>query len=120
MNILNSEFMPNLTTVFTMLIGRAPYVKDKHEAAKKNVARFQSIIEAHLRKNTYLVGEKLSLADLFGVVMYLRGLEHYFDAKWRKENPGTTRWLHTVMPHPIFNGFFDNLKPCEVAKQPPS
>lgn len=120
MNLLNSEFMPALTTVFTMLIGRAPYEKEKHEAAKKSLARFQTIIEARLRANTFLVGEKVTIADLLGVTFYMRGLEHYFDAKWRAENPATTRWLKTIMPNPIFGGFFDKLQLCEVAKQPPS
>lgn len=60
-------------------------------------------VEEHLQHNTYLVGERITLADLFAVGVIARGFEFFFDKKWRQENPNVTRWYETVYNQPIYS-----------------
>ena len=46
--------------------------------------------------HTYLVGERLTLADLFATGIIARGFQYFFDKKWREENPNVTRWYETI------------------------
>ncbi|KAF1344338.1 eEF1-gamma domain-containing protein [Lizonia empirigonia] len=40
------------------------------------------VLEEHLLTHTYLVGERLTLADLFAASIVARGFQYFFDKKW--------------------------------------
>jgi hypothetical protein len=60
------------------------------------------VLEDHLITNTYLVGERLSLADIFSTATLYRGFEYLFDKKFREDHPNLTRWYETVRNQPIY------------------
>lgn len=69
------------------------------------------VLEAHLKANTYLVGETLTLADIesasmlmllaqndpkaFPVADFI--IEYFTQSTWRKEHPAFVRWLTTIL-----------------------
>ena len=79
------------------------------------------VMEDHLMINTYLVGERLTLADLFTVSMISRGFQFFFDKDWRAANPSITRWYETVYNQPVYSEVADKLNYIEKAipNQPP-
>ncbi|KFY07012.1 hypothetical protein V492_07522 [Pseudogymnoascus sp. VKM F-4246] len=102
MSYFNAEVLPSLGNWFQPLQGRMPYNKKNVEDAQTKVLKVVSVIEAHLASNTYLSGERITLADLFGTALISRGFQYFFDKAWRAEYPNVTRWYETVYNQPIY------------------
>ncbi|KAL2195046.1 hypothetical protein P885DRAFT_41356 [Corynascus similis CBS 632.67] len=121
MSFFNSEVLPKLGSWFRPLIGRDPYNKKAVEDASKATLETISVVENHLRDNTYLVGERITLADLFATALISRGFEYFFDKEWRQKNPNVSRWYETVYNQPIYSAvvppfaFIDTPKLTNVA-----
>ena len=103
MSFFNQEVLTPLGGWFRPLQGREPYNKKSVEDNQKAALKAISVVEAHLRDNTYLSGERITLADLFAAGIISRGFQFFFDKEWRKANPNTTRWYETVYNQPIYS-----------------
>jgi len=121
MSFANSEVLPSLGGWFRPLIGRDPYNKKNVEDSMKATQLKMKMLEDHLMINTYLVGERLTLADLFMVGIVARGFQFFFDKEWRAEHPSVTRWYETVYNQPIYSDVADKFALIEKAipNQPP-
>lgn len=75
LSFANSEILPQLGAWFRPLIGRDPYNKKSVDAAQEKTLKTIAILEKHLLANTFLVGERLSLADFFVAGIVSRGYE---------------------------------------------
>lgn len=106
----NNEFMNALATQFVMTLGKIPADRAVWDAAEKKVDRNASIINDHLTRHTYLVGEAPTLADYYGVPMLLRAVGAVWGEKERAKYPAIMRWFNTVKHDSIFDGFFDKLE----------
>jgi len=102
MSFANSELLPGLGGWFRPLIGRDPYNKKNVDDSQKRTSANLKVLEDHLTLNTYLVSERLTLADIFTASIIARGYEYFFDAEWRKENPSVHRWFETIANQDIF------------------
>jgi len=68
--------------------------------AKADIRKVLTILNDHLQEQTYLVGERLTIAD-FAVALHLRDLySMVLDAGFRKMFGNTNRWFCTVMNQP--------------------
>lgn len=115
MSFANAEVLPNIGGWFRPLVGRDPYNKKNVEDSKKNAEASLKVMEDHLTINTYLVGERLTLADLFCVSMVARGFQYFFDKEWRTAHPSVTRWYETVFNQPIYTDVAGKLEFIEKA-----
>jgi elongation factor 1-gamma len=115
MSYFNHEVLPPLGGWFRPLIGRDPYNKKNVEDSSKAALKAVSVLEEHLLHNTYLAGERVTLADLFGAGIISRGFQYFFDKKWREENPNVTRWYETVYNQPIYSAVVDKLSYIDEA-----
>ncbi|KAI1662954.1 eEF1-gamma domain-containing protein [Daldinia decipiens] len=111
----NTEVLPKLAGWYRPLLGFEPYNKKGVEDAAKNSEKVISVVEEHLLHNTYLVGERITLADLFAAGIISRGFQFFFDKKWRSEHPNVARWYETVYNQPIYA---DVSKPLELLDAP--
>ncbi|KAI1468519.1 eEF1-gamma domain-containing protein [Daldinia caldariorum] len=111
----NTEVLPKLAAWYRPLLGVDPYNKKAVEDAAKNSEKVISVVEQHLLHNTYLVGERITLADLFAAGIISRGFQYFFDKQWRSEHPNVTRWYETVYNQPIYA---DVSKPLELLETP--
>lgn len=102
MSFANTELLPKLGAWFRPLIGRDPYNKKTVDDGRTGTDANIAVFEEHLTANTYLVGERLTLADLFAAGLIARGFEFFFDKAWRDEHPATTRWYETVTNQDIY------------------
>ncbi|KAK4226263.1 putative cytosolic translation elongation factor 1B subunit gamma [Podospora fimiseda] len=103
MSFFNSEVLPKLGSWFRPLLGKDPYNKKAVEEAEKATNAVIAVVEAHLANNTYLVGERITLADLFAAGLVSRGFEYFFGTEWQEQNPNVTRWFSTVYNQPIYS-----------------
>ncbi|KAK3686735.1 elongation factor EF-1 gamma subunit [Vermiconidia calcicola] len=115
MSFANSELLTSLGGWFRPLIGRDPYNKKNVEDSQKATEAKLRVMEDHLRVNTYLVGERLTLADLFATSIISRGFQFFFDKDWRSNNPSITRWYETVYNQGIYSSVADKLNFIEKA-----
>lgn len=115
MSFANSEVLPSLGKWFRPLIGRDPYNKKNVEDGQKATALNLKTLEDHLLVNTYLVSERLTLADLFTVSIISRGFQFFFDKQWRQDHPSVTRWYETVRNQEIYSAVAGKLEFIETA-----
>lgn len=118
----NSEVLPALAGFFRPLIGRDPYNRKSVDDSQKASYKALGVLEQHLLANTFLVGERITLADLFAVGVISRGFEYLLDKKWRQENPNITRWYETINNQPIYTAIVGKSPAVEEAlkNQPPA
>ena len=109
MSFFNQDVLTGLGGWFRPLIGRDPYNKKNVDDSSKAVLKAVSVVEEHLHNNTYLVGERITLADLFAAGIISRGFQYVFDKEWRSKNPNVTRWYETVYNQPIYSAVVDKL-----------
>lgn len=110
MSFFNMEVLTNLGAWYRPLLGKDPYNKKNVDDASKAAAKVVSVVEQHLLHHTYLVGERITLADLYATAIIARGFEFFYDKKWRSENPNVTRWYETVYNQPIYSAVASDFK----------
>ncbi|KAM4056039.1 elongation factor 1 gamma, conserved domain-containing protein [Hirsutella rhossiliensis] len=103
MSFFNSEIVPPMGNWFLPLLGRLPYNKKSVEDSSQIVQKAVGVVEKYLQRHTYLVGERVTLADLFCASLLYRGFQYFFDKQWRQEHPNVTRWYDTVVNQPIYS-----------------
>ncbi|OAQ96169.1 hypothetical protein LLEC1_02809 [Akanthomyces lecanii] len=103
MSYFNSDVLSPLGGQYLPLLGRATYNKQAVDDAAKESEKAVAVVEKHLLQHTYLVGERLTLADLFSAGIISRGFEFFYDTKWRQAHPATTRWYETIVNQPIYS-----------------
>ncbi|OIW29837.1 eEF1-gamma domain-containing protein [Coniochaeta ligniaria NRRL 30616] len=103
MSFFNTEVLPPLGAWYRPLLGKDAYNKKAVEDSSAKALKAISVAEEHLGNNTYLVGERITLADLFSVGIIARGFEFFFDTKWRQQYPNVARWYETVYNQPIYS-----------------
>lgn len=92
MSFANQEIITPLGDALRPLHGKEPYNKKNVDEALKCALKAASVLNDHLLVHTFLVGERITLADLFAAGIMSRGFSTFFDKKWRAENPNVTRW----------------------------
>lgn len=118
----NTEVLPNLGGWFAPLLGKKPYNKKNVDDASKATLRAFGVVEEHLKDKTFLVGERITLADLFAAGLSMRGFEYFFDKEWRSKYPNVTRWFETLYNTPIFSSVapkIEFLDKVTLVNQPP-
>ena len=121
MSFANQELLGAIAEWFRPLFGLGTYIKKNVEEAQKATLKATSVLEQHLLVNTFLVGDRITLADLFVCGLISRGFQFFFDKKWRSENPNVTRWYETIYNQPIYSAVVDKLNFIDEAipNQPP-
>lgn len=90
--------------VISTLIGN-PVPLDQVKDILSKVDRYLESTEKHLRHNTYLVGEQLTLADAFGTSVFSILIKFFLSPDWRKKHPSTVRWTKTVANSALFKEY---------------
>ncbi|KAF1731012.1 Elongation factor 1-gamma 1 [Beauveria bassiana] len=112
MSFFTNDILNPLAAHFLPLLGRKPYNKQAVDDAAKEEERAVAVVEKYLSEHTYLVGERLSLADLYSAGIISRGFDYFYDAKWRQAHPATTRWYETIVNQPIYSDIVGKAAPA--------
>lgn len=115
MSFANTEVLSAMGGWFRPLIGRDPYNKKNVETSQEKCNAAFKTMEDHLLVNTFLVSERITLADIMCASLVSRGFELILDAAWRKEFPNVTRWYQTVANQPMYTAVAGEPKLCAEA-----
>ncbi|KAL6237507.1 hypothetical protein BDW75DRAFT_228692 [Aspergillus navahoensis] len=96
-----TEILPALGGWFNPLIGRAAFNADSIQRSKDDTLLRLQILDDHLRGRTYLVGDSLSLADLFVLGIVQGAFRFFLDKGWRDEHQGVSGWFERVHALPL-------------------
>jgi len=87
------------TWAFTVL-GYNDYNETALKSAVNDVKRCLDVLNKVLLKRTFLVGERMTLADIGVACMLALVFQHVADPKFRKPYPNVVRWFGTVSNQP--------------------
>lgn len=90
------------TIWFYPILGYLPYNPAASNKAKTDLARALAILEAHLDDKTYLVGHKVTLADITVASALVYPFKFVADAAYRAPFPNVVRWFNTLVNQPAF------------------
>ncbi|GJE89103.1 elongation factor 1-gamma [Phanerochaete sordida] len=94
-----------------------PYNKPAHVAFTERAIRGLKTVEAHLATRTYLVTERITLADITLASVVFRAAGIILDAELRKQFPNVIRHTETIVNHPAMKDVFGPIEWCDKALQ---
>lgn len=110
LSFADSEIIPASCTWVFPLLGIIPYEKQTVESAKEDVAKVLTALNAHLLTRTYLVGERLTLADISVAMTLLHLYQYVLEPKLRAPYQNVNRWFQTIVYQPESIAVIGNFK----------
>ena len=98
--------------------GYAPFDAEASKKAQELVKAQLVILNNYLKLKSFLVGERLSLADIVLAATLAGYYSTVFDVTYRKAIPNVNRWFLTVVNQPKFLKIVPQIEIVEKAKQP--
>uniref|UniRef100_A0A7S1MZB5 Elongation factor 1-gamma n=1 Tax=Phaeocystis cordata TaxID=118079 RepID=A0A7S1MZB5_9EUKA len=96
------------------LQGVWPYNKAKEDAAKEALKKALTVLNEHLKKNTFLVADRITLADIICVCNLYEGMKSVFDAAFRKPYSCVERYFVTCVNQPEFKAVIGSFELCKA------
>ncbi|KAI1318234.1 glutathione S-transferase [Xylariaceae sp. FL0255] len=103
MSFVNCDFMPAIGGCILPLIGRRVKIHKDTNDCLRAMYEHCDLTNDHLTTNRYLVGDKLTVADVF-MTSLLFGLFKVFHPVVHEKYPSLTRWFYEVYDMPMFKG----------------
>ncbi|TPX30442.1 hypothetical protein SmJEL517_g05992 [Synchytrium microbalum] len=100
--VADNELAPAQATWIFPILGWIPAHEGNTKKAIDDTKRVMAALNGHLKKNTYLVGESITLADITMVTALLSFYRMVFDPSFRSEYKSVTRWFVTCVHQPHF------------------
>ncbi|CAK82501.1 unnamed protein product (macronuclear) [Paramecium tetraurelia] len=110
-----NELDPNFMTTFPQLWGHYPANEDTFKTAKNIINDKLKQLEGHFKNSPYLVGDKLTIADVTLIVRIAPFFILLIDEKTRKSYPSLMKWFTAVSELPQFKKNFGRVRLCKVA-----
>lgn len=96
----DAEILPAACGLVFPLLGILPYNKNQSERARTDVNNTLAVLNQALLSQTYLVGERITLADIVVFANLLSLYQYVLDAPARAAVPNVTRWFLTILNQP--------------------
>jgi elongation factor 1-gamma len=94
------------------VLGFLPFNSDVHGEAVADVRRALNVLESHLSTRTYLVGNKITLADVTAVSTLFYPFRFLFAPVFLEAFPSVHRWFVTCVNQPQFVAVLGRFDPC--------
>ncbi|CAF0844024.1 unnamed protein product [Adineta ricciae] len=112
------EIHPISTTLVYPCMGILQFNKNNNERAKVELANILHLLNEQLRTRTYLVGERITLADVALTCDLLLLFQWIIEPSIREMYPNVTRWFLTLTHQKEFEAVIGtDLKLCERTAQ---
>jgi elongation factor 1-gamma len=116
-HFVESEIDAHTDSIRLLCSGKIPYNKPTHTVLLERLTRSLKTLESYLVKHTFLVGERITLADLYVAGLIQKSVSLTIDAEERKKYPSIIRHLETVVNQPKLKEVFGEIKYVEKAIQ---
>lgn len=100
LSFADSEILPASSAWVFPLLGIMPYNKNTVEAAKEDVKKVLTYLNDYLLPRTFLVGERMTLADVSVAMTLLYLYQYILEPNLRKPYQNVNRWFQTVIYQP--------------------
>jgi len=117
MSFAQNEVLPSACTWVFPTMGVMQFNKTATDRAKEEVKKAMEVLDKHLLTRTYLVGERITLADVCVAYAMKMLFENVLDAAFRKPFGNTVRWYTTIMNQPQVVCVSGQPKLCEKMAQ---
>jgi len=114
----NEIDLPGRVWVYPIL-GLIPNNVQAVKKAQGDIRKMLKILNTHLLLRTFLVGNRVSLADIVVSMSLYYLYQKVFDAEFRKPYGNVTRWFMTVVHQPEFQAVVGDVRLCEKAEVAP-
>ncbi|XP_076877812.1 elongation factor 1-gamma [Brachyhypopomus gauderio] len=116
-NFADSEIVPPASAWVFPTLGIMQFNKQATEQAKEEVKRVLLVLNQHLNTRTFLVGERVSLADITVVCSLLWLYKQVLEPAFRQPYPNVNRWFTTCINQLQFKAVLGEVKLCEKMAQ---
>lgn len=113
LNFADSEIGPASHAWVFPILGIMQFNKNTNERAKQDIAKALATLQARLVNNTFLVGERITLADIVVFCSLMSLFQHVADPAYRKPFFAVNRWFNTILNQPQTKAIVKNFKFCE-------
>lgn len=113
LSFADSEVGPAAAAWTFPVIGIMQFNKNSTERAKQDIAAALGSLQARLANNTFLVGERITLADIVVFTSLLHLFQHVADPAFRKPFFAVNRWFNTILNQPQTQAVVKNFSFCE-------
>merc|ERR1712004_327432 len=100
LNFADSDILPAACTWVFPCLGIMQFNKSATERAKEDVKKAMTALNDHLLHHTYLVGERVTLADIVVACTMLSLYQNVLDPGFRKAFGNVNRWLNSIINQP--------------------
>ncbi|XP_055626429.1 elongation factor 1-gamma [Toxorhynchites rutilus septentrionalis] len=112
LSFADNELMIPVQAWLFPVIGITVYKKNEVERAKQDLKAALDALNARLTHQTFLVGERLTLADIVVFATLLSAFESLFDPTFRAPFGSVTRWFTTVLNQPQVKAVVKTITLC--------
>lgn len=117
LSFTDNELWPAVAAWIFPIFGIMQYNKNSHERAKQDVGRSLAALQARLVNNTFLVGERITLADIVVFCGLAQLFQQAADPEFRKPFFAVNRWFNTVLNQPQVKAIVKSFTFCEKEGQ---
>ncbi|RIA92214.1 hypothetical protein C1645_723568 [Glomus cerebriforme] len=110
-----NEITPHANTWVNPILGITPFNKAAHNQAVTSLKKSLDVLEKVLLNKTYLVGERITLADIAVSTSLYLPFKLVLDTGFRKEHPNLSRWYTTLINQPAFKKVMGDVTLADVA-----
>ncbi|KAJ1719607.1 Elongation factor 1-gamma, partial [Coemansia erecta] len=91
-----ADYSPAMAGTIYPLLDYMPMIKPAHQQAEQQLARFLGVLNALLVDRTFLVGERLTIADVVVACDLIMTFKLYLEEADRKQYRNLTRYFKTM------------------------
>ncbi|XP_014783693.1 elongation factor 1-gamma [Octopus bimaculoides] len=116
-NFADNEILPASCTWVYPCLGIIQFNKQETEKAKEQIKKVLTVLNQHLQTRTFLVGEKISQADITVCCNMLQLYKLVLDPEFRKSYINVNRWFTTMINQPQVKSVIGTFSFCTKMAQ---
>merc|ERR1712209_135558 len=113
----DSDVLPAACTWVFPCLGIMQYNKTASERAKEDIKKAMTALNDHLLHHTFLVGERVTLADIVVACTMISLYQNVLDPGFRKPFGNVNRWFTTAVNQPQVKKVVGAIKLAEKMAQ---
>lgn len=118
-SLSNGDIAQAMTTAIGPYLGYAPYNKKQVDTSLAELEVYAQFLESRLKEYTYLVGERITLADIIATAPWRVVFSQLCGPDFREKHPYLVRWFSTIAASPYLKATTSDFKFAEKALEPP-
>lgn len=114
LSFADNEIGPAAAAWVFPILGIMQFNKNTNERAKQDIGRSLQALQARLVNSTFLVGERITLADIVVFTSLVQLFQSVADPAYRKPFFAVIRWFNTILNQPQTKAVIKSFKFCET------